>query len=382
MPKKVLILGGGAGGPVVANLVARNIKKGEAEITLIDRREYHEFPPSYLWVMAGIREPEDIRRPLRNLEKKGIRFIQDEIISIKPDENLVEGRKGKYSYDLLVVGLGTEVDHEALEGAEHTCAPWTLESALKCREKIRNFKGGKVVIGVAGKRYKCPPAPFEVGFMTRYLMDQRGVGDKTEVTVAHFWNEPMEPFGPKMIKGMKMLMEQYNVRFKPRFLVKRVEEKKVIGETGEELEADLSIVVPPHKPVKPVRESPLANSETGYMKVKNTTLRHPVYENVFGIGDIISPEINLGMAGVFAHFQGEYIASQILDEIKGGYWGELYNMGGACAMDLGYVGAAVYCDFTNTILRGQPPDCVMMGGMRIFRLLKIIWERYWLEKYF
>ncbi len=383
MAKKILVLGGGAGGVVVSNLLAKELEPGEAEITLIDRNPYHEFPPSYLWVMSGIRKPEDIRRPLKNLERKGIKFVQDEIIEILPAENKVKGKNREYTYDILVVGLGSEADFSALPGSEHICAPWTLESTLKCREMLKDFKGGKVVVGVAGKRYKCPPAPFEVAFLTRYLLDQRGFKDKADITVAHFWKEPMEPFGPVMVKGFKMFLNQYNIKYKPNFMVARVEKDKLISTEGEELPYDLAFVIPPHKAAKPVRESELSDPETGFMKVKKTTLRHPKYENVFGIGDVIAPELNLGMAGVFAHFQGEYIAAQILDEVKGGYEGELYNMGGVCTMDMGYVGAAVYCDFSKKISgEAEYPDCVMLGGMRLFRLTKFIWEKYWLEKYF
>jgi sulfide:quinone oxidoreductase len=60
------------------------------------------------------------------------------------------------------------------------------------------------------------------------------------------------------------------------------------------------------------------------------------------------------MAGVFAHFQAEYVASRIADEIKGAYMGEHYNMSGVCVMDMGYIGATVYCDFTKRILRNEP----------------------------
>ena len=382
--KKILILGGGAGGVVTANHLAKYLGKDRAEITLIDKNDKHYLQPSFVWVMTGNREEEDVSRPLSLLEKRGIRFLQEEVKELKPKENKVVTDKGEHEYDYLVVALGTELDWESLKGAEHVCAPWSMKGALKCREKISRFKGGNIVIGVSSWPYKCPPAPFEVAFLLKYQAEQRGIDDKTNITVFHQWEKPMQPFGPMMADAFQNFLNQYNIAFKANFHLDRVEEGKVIGKNGEELPFDLAVVVPPHKPASPVASSELANPEVGgYMKIDKKTLRHPEYQNVFGIGDVVAPSLNLGMAGVFAHFQGEYVATQIADELNGTFQGELYNMSGVCVMDLGYMGAAVYCDFSKKIMgTAEYPDCVMLGGMRAFRVIKIAFEKYWFARLF
>jgi sulfide:quinone oxidoreductase len=60
------------------------------------------------------------------------------------------------------------------------------------------------------------------------------------------------------------------------------------------------------------------------------------------------------MAGVFAHFQAEHVVTRILDRVRGAYMGELYTMVGVCVMDVGYLGAAVWCDFTDKLYRRAP----------------------------
>ena len=75
--KRVVILGGGSGGAVAGKRLGRWAKEGEFEVVLIDRSRWHEYRPSYLWVMTGKREPEDVRReldphaPLRNRSGRG-----------------------------------------------------------------------------------------------------------------------------------------------------------------------------------------------------------------------------------------------------------------------------------------------------------------------
>lgn len=383
MAKKVLILGGGAGGAVAANYLRKHLSPQEAEITLIDKQEYHYLQPSFIWVMTGIREPEDVRRPLKLLEKKKIRFVKDTVVSIKPSENIVETQGGKHEYDYLIVSLSAQMK-DPYKDFENVCAPWSIEGALKCRKTLAKFNGGNVIVGITSMPYKCPPAPFEIAFLIKYLAEQRGLADKTNVTVFHEWKEPMEPFGPSMVQGFRQFMTMYGIGFKGGVQLERVEPDKVLFKNGDTLNYDLAVIVPPHEPAEPVAKSELADASVGgYMNVDKRTLRNPKYKNVFGVGDIISPKLGIGMAGVFAHFQAEYVASQIIDEIKGTYLGELYNMSGVCVMDMGYVGAAVYCDFAPKILgTAEYPECALLGGMKLFRAVKIGFEKYWLDKLF
>ncbi|MBI3859305.1 MAG: hypothetical protein HY296_03565 [Thaumarchaeota archaeon] len=64
--EKVLVLGGGVGG-----LVASSILKGklgrEVKVQLIERKKEFQFPPSYPWLMLGMRKPEQVQRSLSSL---------------------------------------------------------------------------------------------------------------------------------------------------------------------------------------------------------------------------------------------------------------------------------------------------------------------------
>lgn len=380
--KRILILGGGAGGVVAANNLIKKLSREEAEITLIDKSGYHVFQPSQLWVMMGQREPDNIRRPLKLLERKGVKVLVDEVKSIKPEEHTVQTGSGNLNYDYLIVALGSIPEPEKIPGyVENVCTPWTIDGALKCRRLLAGFRGGSIIIAPVSWPYKCPPAPFEVAFMVKYLAEQRKV--KADVTVTHFWKEPMEPFGPMMVGAFKKFLDQYGVGFTGNVEVENFQEKFLVTRGGEKLKYDVAIAVPPHSPPGPIASSDLGDQSIwGYMKVDKNTLRTPKYDNIYGVGDVVAPSLGIGMAGVFAHFQAEYVASRIIDDIRGTYMGEHYNMSGVCVMDMGYVGAAVYCDFTRKIMAGEYPDCVILGGMKAFRAVKYAFEKYWLSKWF
>jgi sulfide:quinone oxidoreductase len=220
--------------------------------------------------------------------------------------------------------------------------------------------------------------------MLRYLADQRHVSDHTEITVFHPWKQPMEVFGPLMVQGFGQFLDRFHVAFEGGFTLSNHDrEHRVLrSEDGRELSYEFAVVVPPHEAPEVIRRSPLAGAE-GYMDVQLPSMAAPRYENVFGIGDAVAPTIGLGMAGVFAHFQADHVATQILDRIRGVFMGELYNMVGVCVMDTGYMGAAVWCDFTEKLYgRSTAPDCRMLGGMRAFRAVKVGFEKFWFASLF
>ncbi len=389
MGKKVVVLGGGTGGAVVASRLSKilkdEIKNQKLELYLIDKNPLHEFRPSYLWVAVGTREPNEITRPLSKLKEKGINVINSEVKEIIPEKNKVLFDGQELEYDYLVVSLGTVLKPEKISGIEKTFHAWEMKDALKLREALGNFRGGRVVVGPAEPVYRCSPAPFELAFMIRYISEQRGFSEKTEITVIHPWDEPMQPFGPFMVNAFKMFLNQFNVKFVGGFWTEKIKDGKIQAKDGREIEFDLSIIIPPHQPAYPVfKNSKLRNDNAdGYMLVDKKSLRHPEYKNIFGIGDIISRSLGIGMAGVFAHFQADYVASQIIDEIKGTSMGILYNRTGICVMDVGYMGAGVFCDFSKVIDGAAPyPDCWMLGGMRAFRGLKVAFERMWFSQIF
>ena len=380
--RRVVILGGGTGGVVAARRFGAWSQEDEVEVVLIDRSPWHEYRPSYLWVMTGNREPDQVRRPLSLLERYGTRVVQANVERIDPDQNQVETDSGTFEYDELIVALGASLVRDATtEGLE---APWELNDALAARRRLGEFKGGKVVVGPVAWPYRCPPAPFEVAFMLRYLADQRHLLDKTEVTVFHPWERPMETFGPVMIEGFQQFLDDFNIGFEGKFdLVSHESENRAFRSgDGRTIEYDLAVVVPRHEAPPVIQNSALATGE-GYMDVDLPSMAHPQYDNVFGIGDVVAPTIGLGMAGVFAHFQADHVVTQILDQERGAFMGELYNMVGVCVMDTGYMGAAVWCDFTEKLYgRAEYPDCRMLGGMRAFRSVKVAFEKFWFSSLF
>ena len=70
--KKLVILGAGCGGTMMANKMRKHLDRNEWDITIIDRDNNHDYQPGYLFVPFGINSPKEIRKTKREFIKPGL----------------------------------------------------------------------------------------------------------------------------------------------------------------------------------------------------------------------------------------------------------------------------------------------------------------------
>lgn len=133
MKKHIVIIGGGFAGINLANSLA---KETNYTITLVDKNNYHFFPPLIYQVATGFLEPSSISYPFRKLLKdnKNIRFWLGEFVEVVPSENLLKLNNGEIVYDYLVFATGTESNYFGMENVKKHAIPMkTLDDALNMR---------------------------------------------------------------------------------------------------------------------------------------------------------------------------------------------------------------------------------------------------------
>ncbi len=80
--KKILILGSGAGGTMVANHLRKKLSPSQWDITIIDNDEIHHYQPGWLFIPFDVYSPEDCQKPKREFIPKGVKFVLDEVVGI------------------------------------------------------------------------------------------------------------------------------------------------------------------------------------------------------------------------------------------------------------------------------------------------------------
>ena len=78
--KKIVILGSGAGGTMVASQLHRKLNPKEWQITIIDNDEVHHYQPGWLFIPFGVYSAEDCQKPKREFIPEGVDFVLDEVV--------------------------------------------------------------------------------------------------------------------------------------------------------------------------------------------------------------------------------------------------------------------------------------------------------------
>jgi sulfide:quinone oxidoreductase len=312
--KQIVILGGGSGGVVVANRLGRALGT-KHDVLLIDRRSDHVFMPAFLYLMVGQRRPADITRRLKNLEKCRVKVLQAEILGIDPDRQQVVLDSTAIPYDHLVISLGLQTSPELIPGfSEAAQHAWELEAALRLQRSLESFNSGRILVGVPRGPYRCPPAPYETQWMLDTYFRRRGLRDRLEI---EFFTCDPEPAGDSYDPAVWMDAQSKARKIKQHyeFVVHSVdpESRTVMGLHGYKLSYDLLFLVPPHRPAQVLRDSGLADTDTG-IRVDYDTLATK-WDNVYAIGDCA--DMPASKAGIVAHQEADVVAHNLAVEITG-----------------------------------------------------------------
>jgi len=312
--KQIVILGGGCGGVVAATQLGRKLG-ADHDVILIDRRADHIFMPAFLFVMMGERQPAEISRSLSTLKKRNVKVIQSEIAGIDPARQEVVLESEKIPYDYLIVALGMQTRPDLIPGfGEASIHPWEMDSAVRLRDKLANFRSGRVVVGVPLGPYRCPPAPYEAQWMLDGYFREKGVREQVEI--AYFTREA-EPSGEAHdpVVWMDAESKRRGIKQHYEFVARSIDpQKKIVrGLYDYQIDYDLLVMVPPHRPAQVLLDSGLADCETG-IRVDYETLETK-WDNVFAIGDCA--DMPASKAGGVAHQEADFLAHNLAVELTG-----------------------------------------------------------------
>jgi len=244
--KKLLILGAGTAGTIMANKLMPALNKNDWEITIIDQDEKHYYQPGFLFIPFGIYDQEDVIKPKRDYLPPGINLIMSPIDVIEPDQNRVKLSDGKLlTYDVLIVATGSKIRPEETEGLKdgnwfkNIFDFYTIEGAVALREFLKYWQGGTMVLNIIEMPIKCPVAPLEFVFLADWWFTEQGIRDKVDIK---FVTPLPEAFTkPRAAKYLNTFLEKKNIELIPEFDTGKVEsgENKIVSWDDQEISYDL-----------------------------------------------------------------------------------------------------------------------------------------------
>src|SRR5574341_2635544 len=332
--KRVLILGGGFGGIATAHRLKQKLAP-EDEVILIDRRGYFMVGFRKTWALIGESPLEVGQRSLDSLTSLGIRVMRDPVTRIDPEGRGAYMGDQRINADALVIALGAELVPEAIPGfQQYAFNVYDAQDIPRAAQALSEFQGGRLLLGIFGAPYKCPPAPYEMALLINDSLKSRGVKSNIEVFTPQPMSLPI--LGQVGCDLIESRLADKGITFLPNQKATAVESVEVVfGDKRRPY--DLLLGVPPHRPPAVVRESGLVD-RTGFVSVNSRTLETQ-FPGVYAIGDVVQIMLANGKplpkAGVFAEAMGETVADRIAAVFSGEEPEATFEGEGGCYLEVG-----------------------------------------------
>jgi sulfide:quinone oxidoreductase len=377
MRKRIVILGAGTGGTLIANRLRRAYDAEYAEIVVVDRNDDHVYQPGLLFVPFGLADANEIVRSRREQLHDGIDFRVCGVDRVDTAANEVRLDDGTVlGYDVLVVATGAALargETEGLDGpgwGQTVSTFYTLPDALDLRRALERFEGGRLVVNVVDLPVKCPVAPLEFCFLADWYFRRRGIRDRVELTYA----TPLDAAFTKPVaaRTLAALLAGKGVHLVTEFNTGTVDAEpggsgRLVSYDDREVPFDLAVVVPAHSGAAYISRSPGLGDELGFVPVDAHTLQSKAAPNVFALGDAAG--VPTSKAGSVTHFEGEVLAGNVQRFLAGRPLDGSFDGHTNCFIETGF-GKALLIDFNYDTepLTGHYPGAVGLPLLRESRL--------------
>ncbi|HHY58020.1 MAG TPA: NAD(P)/FAD-dependent oxidoreductase [Chloroflexi bacterium] len=377
--KRLLILGGGTAGTMVANRLVHELDMAEWRITVVDQDETHYYQPGFLFIPFGTYGKADVMRPKRDYLPREVEVIISEIRLIEPDKNQVQLVKENrtLSYDYLIIATGSHIVPEETPGLmedewrKSIFDFYTPDGAVALHHFLRTWQGGRLVLNVAEMPIKCPVAPLEFLFLADAFFHERNMRDRVELVYA----TPLSSAFTKPIAARQLgdLLEQKNIKLITDFNIAGVDaDKKVIRAYDDTtIEFDLLVSIPTNMGSEVIERSGMGD-DLNFVPTEKHTLKARDYDNIFVLGD--ATNLPSSKAGSVAHFQVDVFIENFMRYLDGLELLPTFDGHANCFIESGH-GKGFLIDFNYDV---EPlPGMFPMPGIGPFSLLRESRVNHW-----
>lgn len=369
--KRIVILGAGTAGTMMANKLRNALDREEWAITIVDQFKTHYYQPGFLFIPFGIYNKEDVIKPKSDFIPSGVNMVYSEIDRIEAEINKVYLQGGQIlNYDYLIVATGTKTVPDETPGLldklwyKEIFDFYTIDGAVALQKYFKSWEGGKLVMAISELPYKCPVAPLEFVFLADAYFTELGMRDKVDITyVTPMPGAFTKPVATKMLSE---LLEEKNIKVIPDFYIERVDNdsRKIISYDEQEVDFDVLTIVPVNLGDEMIERSGLGD-DMNFVPTNKHTLQSEAHENIFVLGD--ASNIPTSKAGSVAHFAAEILFENLMSAIEGRPLHAKFDGHANCYIETGFgKGALIDFNYDTEPLPGTFP----LPGIGPFGLLK------------
>lgn len=376
--KNIIIVGGGTGGTMLANTLARKLNKDifskKIKITLVTDNPIHYYKPAFMYVAFNLFFKDELSRDQQSLLRPEINLVIEKIDSFDFKNKELRGHSGKIlNYDYLVIATGCVPRPDRIEGLKEIGNHfYAYEPARKLADQLSKIEKGRIFITVSFPEtpnvpHQCGIAPMETTLMLDEFLRKRRVRDNIEIvytypTVSQLLRNCLFMQQP-VCEAIPEIFDMKNIKAQRGFTLNKVDPDKKIAysKEGDEQPFDILISTPPITAVEAVINTGLSehNNGEGWLPTDHETMQVYGTEGVYVIGDTV--DLPISKAGGSCHNQASIIADNICGELTYGYPAAIYDGRVQAVAQMGLnAGMPLQYDYKHDVI---PTPATKVGGL-------------------
>lgn len=330
---RIVICGGGWGGLTAARYLRELIPN--SDVILLERNPtFWSGPMSNKWLVDIVNTDFVNRDMLHPANTYGYRLLQTEVNGFDRDKKLVRTAHGLVDYDYLILSGGIRNDYEAWFGNDQKAIDYTRrhfpnayipnQEMFALKNKVKNFKGGTIVMTLPPPPHRCPPSPYERACLIAWHIKKNKIPGKIVIL------DPKPKIAPIGVGYKQAFDELYPdiITHVPNARVQEVDpfNKKIKTAAGE-FKFDDAILMAPQQAADMVwwadliGKDPATGKPTGWADMDNRFFTAKTDDNVYFVGDLmgaISPQFgHYPKSGHVANYIGKIVATNISQRVAG-----------------------------------------------------------------
>ncbi|MGN6346615.1 MAG: NAD(P)/FAD-dependent oxidoreductase [Candidatus Nitrosocosmicus sp.] len=326
MKNKIVILGAGYAGIFLCTNLSSKLKD-VAEITLVDRNDYHQLMQEIHLVASGFRTSEQLKIPISSLLKgKKVNFIQSNVKKVLPDKRTIILDNEEIDYDELIVCLGSSTKYFNIPGADKYTLPLrSIYDASIIQDHISKIiaedkKNNIVIVGAGATGISLAGALAEMINLSKNKNNVKVNIVEATSTILYGWDE-------KIKNKVEDILKKKGIRIFHNSIVEKVEKDTLFLKDGLQINSSLIIWTAGVRGFNVEIEPAIDKTNDGRIIV-NEYCKTSAYDNIYAIGDIAAMKNSKGVlypplaqiavrqARYLADYISEYYTNKILPKEK------------------------------------------------------------------
>lgn len=329
---RIVICGGGWGGLTAARYLRELIPN--SDVVLLERNaSFWSGPMSNKWLIDVVNTDFVNHDMLRPANTYGYKLLQTEVTGFERDRKLVRTAHGLVEYDYLILSGGIRNDYEAWFGNDQRAIDHTrmhFPSAyipnaemFALKRKVKDFKGGTLVMTLPPPPHRCPPSPYERACLIAWHIKKNKIPGKILIL------DPKPRVAPISMGYQLAFQELYPdiITHVPNARVQEVDPfNKRIKTAAGEFKFDDAILMPPHQAADMVWHAGLIGKDasgkpTGWADMHPRLFQAHGDDSVYFVGDLMGPISDqfghYPKSGHVANYVGRIVAQNIAERVAG-----------------------------------------------------------------